>query len=228
METVVYRKPQSLKTAALSPIEAPPVEDTLVALESWPASAALRPEVFYPSVSEAERDMWTHWLPTAHIYESVGQFAQSPLGARLKQLKAPTDVMEECQWAWKLGMFEAFEVRTPERLHVRDPLVLGCLGHQRYRLALWGESLRPLDEMQQLVQQSLAVRQRAARWRLWSTLSGAALGLGFGLWVASQTPTLGDDVGISIMYVILGTCASLPFQLFTPEEKQQQFLDRYR
>jgi len=145
------------------------------------------------------------------------------------RLGAPAEVVEECQWAWKMDLFEAYELRTPERRDLRDPLVLGRVGTQRYRIALWGESLRPLEEIKGLVAHSLVIHRRATHWQLWTTVGGALLGLGLGLWAAAQTPYEGYQVGITIVSTVLGSgIGGFPFQIYTPENRQQQFLDRYR
>ena len=121
--------------------------------------------MFYPSVSEDELTMWTHWLPTAFVFKYRTQVSRQAFLNRLARLGAPQEVVEECQWAWNMELFEAYEVRTPERRDLRDPLVLGRIGTQRYRIALWGESLRPLHEISALVQHSFSIRRRAAHWQ---------------------------------------------------------------
>jgi hypothetical protein len=173
--------------------------------------------------------MWDHWLPTTSVFESGSQYAHIAFCNRLKQLNAPQEVVEECQWAWAMNLFEAYELKTPERRDLRDPLVLGRLGTQRYRIALWGESLRPLEEIHELVRKSLTIRQRATQWLLWSLSSGAALGLACGLWLAGQTPYEGDRLGVGLACMALGALIiGLPFYIQTPENRQQHFLDRYR
>ena len=72
--------------------------------------------------------------------------------------------------------------------------MLGRLGAQYYRIALWGESLRPLEEINTLVQQSLTLRARAVKWLKTCMVSGAAMGSILGLWAAEQLPAeAGDD-----------------------------------
>jgi hypothetical protein len=189
----------------------------------------LQPATFYPWVSETEHTMWNHWLPTTAVFERRSRYAHIAFMNRLKQLSAPQEVVEECQWAWTMELFDAYELKTPERRDLRDPLVLGRLGTQRYRIALWGESLRPLKEIDDLVQKSLSIRKRAARWLQGSMLGGAALGLALGLWVAGQTPFEGDALGVSLACMALGSlCIGLPFYIYTPENRQQSFLDQYR
>jgi hypothetical protein len=223
METIIYRKSQQ----AVGPLQTASISSIAPTSEA-PQGEALHPDIFYPVVTIDELTMWSQWLPTAHVYRCDTEELSQSLLARLKQLHAPAAVIEECQFSWTLGVFDSYEVMTPERRHLRDPLVLGRIGDQRYRIALWGESLRPLNEIRELVHQSLAVRQLAARWRLWTTATGGLLGLAFGLWAALQTPSAADDVIMSLLYGIMGLCGSLSLQLHIPEEKQQRFLDRYR
>ena len=230
METVVYRqRPRApLGTETASP-DTPGVPARAEPSKSFQETGELHPEMFYPSVSEDELTVWTHWLPTAFVFKYKTPVSCQALLSRLARLGAPPEVVEECQWAWNMDLFEAYEVRTPERRDLRDPLVLGRIGTRRYRIALWGESLRPLDEISALVQQSFSIRRRAAHWQLWTTAGGALLGLLLGLWAAAQTPYEGYQFGIAIVSTILGSgIGGFPFQIYTPENRQQQFLDRYR
>ena len=230
METVVYRqRPRApLGTETASP-DTPGVPARAEPSKSFQETGELHPEMFYPSVSEDELTVWTHWLPTAFVFKYKTPVSYQALLSRLARLGAPPEVVEECQWAWNMDLFEAYEVRTPERRDLRDQLVLGRFGQRRYRIALWGESLRPLDEISALVQQSFSIRRRAAHWQLWTTAGGALLGLLLGLWAAAQTPYEGCQFGIAIVSTILGSgIGGFPFQIYTPENRQQQFLDRYR
>jgi hypothetical protein len=128
-----------------------------------------------------------------------------------------------------MELFEAYTLKTPERRDLRDPLVLGRLGAHHYRIALWGESLRPLEEIKTLVEHSLALRTRAVKWLKSCMVSGAVMGLGFGLWAAEQLPAAGDAVGVSLASLAIGVLVmGMPFLLYTPEHRQQNFLDRYR
>lgn len=230
METVIYRKcqraPRILETATYG---IPGMLGQSELPESLQATEALQPALFYPRISDDELTMWTHWLPTVFMFRGGSQALHQAFRNRLERLGAPSEVMEECQWAWNMDLFEAYEIRTPERRDIRDPLVLGRLGTQRYRIALWGESLRPLADISLLVQQSLAIRQRAMHWQLWTTVGGALFGLAMGLWTATQTPYMGYQCGITLVSTILGSgIGGFPLQLYTAENRQQQFLDRYR
>jgi hypothetical protein len=96
-------------------------------------------------------------------------------------------------------------------------------------VALWGESLRPFAEITALVQESLALRKRAARWQALIIGGGGLLGLALGLWLGSRPSFAGGRVGVVILLALLGLlCTGLPAQAYAPETQQQRFLDRYR
>jgi hypothetical protein len=128
-----------------------------------------------------------------------------------------------------MGLFEAYELRTPTRRDLHDPLLIGRQGSDRYRIALWGESLRPLEEIHELVQQSLAIRRQAARWRLGAMAGGPLVGLSLGLLIGSASSYLGAPVETGLAYSVFGLILTwIPAQAYTPENRQQDFLDRYR
>jgi hypothetical protein len=172
--------------------------------------------------------MWSYWLPTTITFETAHVTFPSVILSRLNRLHAPQTVLEEFQWAYKLDLFEAYEVMTTERQDLRDPLLLGRVGNQRYRMALWGESLRPITEIADLVQQSLAVRRRFARWQKGAIAVSTVFGIGFGWWMSSQGSFEGSRVMSGLIWALICSCfAWLPF-LYTPASRQQDFLDHYR
>src|SRR5262245_39714433 len=184
MEAIVYRKnAASVWTKELHMRGR--IDDRSSA--SVPASARetapLSPELFYPLVTEQEMVTWTHWLPTSLVFERTRVLSPVEVTRTLSKLKAPPAVLEEFHWTWNMDLFEAYEVRTPVRRDARDALLLGRLGGQWYRLALWGESLLPLEEITALVQQSLTLRARAAKRRLWLGLGGTLPGLALVTWL---------------------------------------------
>jgi hypothetical protein len=191
--------------------------------------ANLTPALFYPVVSEREAEMWRYWLPTTFVYlSSQPLFKQGVIGG-LQRLQASSEVIEEFKWASTLDLFEAYEIQTPERRDLRDPLLVGRYGQRRYRLALWGESLRPLEEISALVEQSLALRDRVAKWRTVVVSTATLLGAGLGLWLGSQSPTPGNLVEISLLpAMMIGMMSWLPYLAYSPVRQQQDFLDRYR
>jgi hypothetical protein len=241
METIVYRtREDNPRTRPVGSDNSTVSHHTSGAPGSAQCLTSLSPELFYPVVSEQEMTMWTHWLPTAITFEATAAPFPSDIINRLSELHAPAPVLEEFRWACHMGLFEAYEVRTPERVDLRDPLLLGRLDGQYYRIALWGESLRSLGEIADLVRQSLAIRRRFA-WRQKGIVASgmlAGLGLwwwlntqtaqGLWLWLNSQASTEADRAVLGFLLAAICFCFGwLPF-LYTPEHRQQDFLDRYR
>jgi hypothetical protein len=128
-----------------------------------------------------------------------------------------------------MELFDAYEIRTPQRRDLRDPLLLGRRGRERYGIALWGESLRPWEEITALVQESLSIRQRAARRRTWSMIGGTLGGLLFGLGIGSWSGYGGDPVATGLVCALVGLFFAWTIaQVSPPEQQQHDFLDRYR
>lgn len=230
METIVYRQDggiPALSGTATSGVEGCKGEERLPRAPQ--DEQAWHPGIVYPCMSEAEMDIWAHWLPTAVVCSRVNRDLPGELAHTLTWLGAPPEVLEECRWSCALELFEAYEIRTPERRDLRDPLLIGRCGSQRYRVALWGESLRPFEEITALVQESLRLRKRAARWQALMMAGGTLLGLAFGLWLGSRPSFAGSEVGAGILFAFLGLlCTGLPAETYAPETQQQRFLDRYR
>jgi hypothetical protein len=229
METVVYRKIEAnawtkeLRTSRDIHSRSPS-SVSASAREAMPFS----PELFYPLVTTQEMVTWTHWLPTALVFDCTQELSYLELSSMLRKLSAPPEVLEELDWSWKMELFDTYEVRTPVRLDARDPLLLGRLGEQRYRIALWGESLRPQEEITALVQQSLAIRTQAARWQTRLALAGALFGFALGVWLGYQSPD-NTPIVTGFMFALLGVFfGCLPMLLYTPENRQHDFLDCYR
>jgi hypothetical protein len=229
METVVYRK---IETNAWTKEQHTGGDLHSLSSASVPASAReampCSPALFYPVVMEQEMVTWTHWLPTGLVFDCTQDLTYLELVGALRTLNAPPEVLEELDWSWKMELFDTYEVRTPVRRDVRDPLLLGRLGEQPYRIALWGESLRPQEEITALVQRSLAIRTHAARWQARLALGGALLGFALGLWLGHLAPDTKPLV-TGFMFALLGVFfGCLPMLLYTPENRQHDFLDRYR
>jgi hypothetical protein len=229
MEAVVYRKAQA-RRGPQEPHTGDHAEDGRSA--GIPGSARegepLSPALFYPLVTAQEMTTWTYWLPTSIVFDRSLLCSPTEVISTLTRLKAPPEVVEEFQWSWKLDVFDTYEVRTPVRRDFRDPVLLGCAGGQTYRLALWGESLLPLEQMTALVQESFAVRARAAKRRVWWGLGGSLPGLALASWMGSLL-WAGQDVGAGLLVAFLFfLLAWLPLLVHTPENCQHDFLDRYR
>lgn len=227
METIVYRKTEEQPwiQELYASERTHSIADTPNAVhETGPLSL----DLFFPVVTEEEMVTWTHWLPTCLVFDCASVHTHADVINTLTQLKAPPEVLEEFHWSWKFGLFESYEIRTPVRTDARDPLLLGRVGEKRYRLALWGESLLPLEQITMLVQQSLALRTRVEKRKGWAALGGALFGLAIGsLWAwLARVP---QPIGTSFLFAFVGFfLAWLPAFLYTPENRQHDFLDRYR
>jgi len=229
MEAVVYRKDQP-KAWMQEPQTCDQSADSQPTGLPDPTRARgpLSPALFYPLVTAQEMTTWTYWLPTSLVFERTAGHSPAEVISALTRLQAPPEVVEECQWSWKLDVFEAYEVRTPVRRDFRDPVLLGRASGQTYRLALWGESLLPLEQLTALVQQSFVVRARAATRRVWWGLGGSLPGLALAGWMGALRWS-GHEVGagpaVALLVLLL---AWLPLLVHTPENAQHDFLDRYR
>ena len=227
METVIYRNAEEhLWMQELHTGE--DASNTAGTSDAVRETGPLSLDLFFPVVTEEEMVTWTHWLPACMVFDSASVHAPTDVIIMLTQLDAPPEVLEEFHWSWKLGLFESYEIRAPMRVDARDPLLLGRVGEQRYRLALWGESLLPLEQITTLVQRSLALRTRVEKRQKWVALGGALFGLGIGLLWAWLSPVT-EPLGISFLFAFVGFfLAWLPTFLYTPENRQHDFLDRYR
>src|SRR5215467_13354651 len=111
MESVLYR--QSVKNVEIEALHTSSAcdEQTTGVHAAVHKTGPLSPALFYPAVTAQEMVTWTHWLPTAIVFDRVQ--LQSPLEvlSTLKRLQAPPEVVKEFQWAWKLDLFEEYEVR---------------------------------------------------------------------------------------------------------------------
>lgn len=228
MEVVVYRKGQTPAWAQELHASDHPDDSTSAGMVgSAREGSPLSPEIFYPLVTEQEMTTWTYWLPTSIVFDRTVVRSPAEVMSTLTLLKAPPEVVEEFQWSWKMGMFETYAVRTPVRQDARDPLLLGRVGGRAYRLALWGESMLPLEQITALVQQSLTVRARAAKRRVWFALGSSLPGLALALWLGYLLWE-GQNVGGPLVGFFFLFLAWLPMMMYTPENCQHDFLDRYR
>jgi hypothetical protein len=108
----------------------------------------LGPAMFYPVISDEEKNIWAAWLPTSYMSESSN--------TQVKELRSynfdaiPEGVLNEWQLAKSLDLFEEYEIRTPER-QVQDPILIGWNNKIPYLIARWGESLIPFEEISKSV-----------------------------------------------------------------------------
>jgi hypothetical protein len=192
----------------------------------------LSPETFYPVVRGDEQFMWIHWLPTSIVFDCKERSSGDKIASTLASLRAPAKVLEEFSWAWRMNLFESYEIRTPARRDHRDPLLLGYVNRQQYRIALWGESLLPLERIAALVNQSIEVRRRAAKNRCLlgsaGTMTAFLLLLGGLIWSGQQPRQDGIWEGMFVLGMFICLIGWLPTLMNSPENVQHDFLDRYR
>lgn len=224
MENVIYRKTDENATG---PCSGGTVRGPLGSPES--DIQELSPGTFYPSLSKQEMKIWRPWLPTAIVLYRKPSTTLSGCVSTLTKLDAPKEVIDEFTWSWNMELFDEYELRTPERRDWRDPLLIGRNGDQRYRIALWGESLRPFDEIADIVQRSLVIRSRAIKHRVLTVMGSTLAGGALGLWMASQAAPGEDQIATCFSFTVLGFVFALMLSwLYSPERRQQDFLDRYR
>ena len=211
MQAVLYRN----KTEVVSNPSVGKSEDEL---------GAISPELFYPECGQEEMAIWTHWLPTSHIFFAGATYA---IWGILQNLKAPREVLEEFKWASHLQMFDEYAIRTPIRRDGKDPLLLARAGNVWYRLALWGESaLLSVQEISLLASKSLVVKSRVAKWEKRIGLGG--IGLAFFAWLACLwLETAPSGIGLVLM-LLIAFLGWMPTLVYKPENAQHNFLDRYR
>jgi hypothetical protein len=230
MELVIYRntEDQALAKGRCASGDLDSGQASNIYASAQETASPLSPDLFYPLVSAQEMETWTHWLPTVMVFDRA-RVPASEVSDTLTKLHTPPEVFEELQWAWKMDLFEAYEVRTPVRRDSRDPVLLGRLGERRYRMALWGESIRPLEEITTLVNQSLAIKARAIKWRNYTMSAGVLVGFGLGAWLGSHPSFEGNPLSLGVMLALIGLFSTwFPSVVYAPENRQHDFLDRYR
>ena len=91
METILYRK--SAENAETEALHARSASDEHIAgvYSTVHETGPLSPELFYPVVTAQEMVTWTHWLPTAIVFDRA-QLQSSPLEvlSTLKRFQAPS------------------------------------------------------------------------------------------------------------------------------------------
>ncbi len=122
METVVYRKDEGTlgATGSGTVTTGHCISDSGLP-EAPLETCALHPELFYPLLFEREFDVWAHWLPTASVFSRVNRTFPSDLTNMLTRLHAPPEVLEELRWSCLMELFDAYEIRMPQRRAIRDP-----------------------------------------------------------------------------------------------------------
>ncbi len=89
-----------------------------------------------PPMTDSELAIWRAWLPTA--YTDLPDEEDHKL-ADYNFDRIPSPVLKMWQGHKKSGLFERFEIWTPENPRP-DPILVGVNGNSRHLLARWGES----------------------------------------------------------------------------------------
>ena len=87
-------------------------------------------------LTDAQMTIWRAWLPTA--YTDIGNDKHHQL-ANYHFDRIPKPVLKLWQKHKESGLFERFEIWTPENHHP-DPILVGVNGNARHLLARWDES----------------------------------------------------------------------------------------
>jgi len=88
-----------------------------------------------PPMTDSELVIWSAWLPTAYtdLPKERNELADYNFD------RVPGPVLKMWQEYKKTGLFERFEIWTPENKQP-DPILVGVNGNARHLLARWGES----------------------------------------------------------------------------------------
>lgn len=114
-----------------------------------------------PPLSQDEMTVWREWLPTSYSDGDTG----SRYMTHYNFDRIPKPVLTKWKFYKDQKIFEAFEIWTPERALVDDPILLGVIGTNRYLLARWGESdanLLSFDDIRRRIW--LRICSHSARW----------------------------------------------------------------
>ena len=121
--------------------------------EQLSENTILSPGMFCHRLSDEELKIWTIFLPTVYAGDQLKNYQYDTI---------PTEVLQDWKLVKDFGLFESFEIRTPE-LRKQDPILIGVRQGVRYLIARWAESLAPFEEIRQKAEKALGlVRERIA------------------------------------------------------------------
>jgi len=119
--------------------------------------SSLNPAHFYPQITNIEMKIWKVWLPTRYV-----ENPKSSNELNFKEYafdRIPEEVLQEIECARALNLFNTLEVRTPE-IKAQDPILIGWFDKVPYLISRWGESLRPFEEIKQLVEEGRRIENK--------------------------------------------------------------------
>ncbi len=115
--------------------------------------------LFWPQLSPKEFAIWEWYLPTMYLRGSgYNEWAAYNFDI------IPDDALVEIKEAIDMKVFDFMEIRTPERKHMTDPVVIGYVKIPGYDpigflIVRWGESLIPFEEIRRQY-----IRRSPIRW----------------------------------------------------------------
>ncbi|MBI4992010.1 MAG: hypothetical protein HZB99_02225 [Candidatus Harrisonbacteria bacterium] len=183
----------------------------------------IRRGAFYPEISTENMKIWGTWLPRLYSESDFKDY-------RFDQI--PEEVLAEWKLAKNLGLFEVYEIRTPESPEMQDPILIGYFKNTPYLIARWAESLMPFEKIKELVEKSKKI-QSSADWRksFYGVVFQIIFSIGLGLFF--------EDWRFCLLVLlfpfcwIIGMTGSMIFggllnYVCNLEESGKSFLDKYR
>lgn len=200
------------------------------------ARRGISPAMFYPQIVPADFAIWKRWLPTS--YWGVKALKNYSFD------RIPEEVLREWEMCQALYLFTSYEIRTPESPKAQDPILVGYVFDVPYLIARWAESLRPFEEIRDLILASEEMDRVKNKYtkRIWTAISLMVFGLfGYLFWTkmfVADTSLVTNILVLIIMSVVPtffigGILTLLTLTIFEvtgllPEESGFEFLNRHR
>ncbi len=169
------------------------------------ATVKARARIVAEPLSPEEIVIWKAWLPTAYSTNTDGWRNMKNYAFD----RIPMPVVEQWKRHKESGLFDAFEIWTPEdSVVVDDPILVGVAGNNRYLLARWGETDANLVTFADI---KAALKKREYR-KFWTNdmLIVSSIVIGACVYLLAQLPVealdrLGYIESVSAMGILLGT-----------------------
>jgi len=132
-----------------------------------------------PPMSPEEVAIWRAFLPTSYG-SGYGNYSRNIGDYSFDRIPLP--VLERWNQTKQERIYDSFEIWTPEKLEVVDPILVGTIGPRYYMLARWAESDANLVSID-TIKKKLFATWLVENW--WGVLIGIAIffaaGTGIGL-----------------------------------------------
>ncbi len=126
------------------------VDEKVEAVKADMMSKIFDPKAWgYHEITPEEMNIWKIWLPSQYTGNELLIYSFDQI---------PAAVLTAWEAAKAIGVFHPFTIRTPETRKAQDPILIGYLKDVPFLIARWGESLRPLEEIKEIVEKSLRFR----------------------------------------------------------------------